>query len=323
MEKAVAEQARDWVLQLASGGIDAEALVSLRCWLARDAAHARAFERERAFWQDMEPHRALFDGRAPTAASAKAPRPIRRKWALRSFRPARLTTAAAVAAMLLLALSGPGLLMRLRADHMTGTGQISRIALPDGSLAVLDSESAIRTDFGQSERGVTLLRGRAWFQVVHGDARPFRVAAAGGVTEDVGTAFEVDEIEHGQVHVAVSEGAVRVRGEGVKDVGLRAGERLRYGGQQMTMTKLPSLDPGRIASWRNGELLIDAMPVKQAIEAIGRYRSGAAFVLADLSGHPPVSGIFRTDRSDDALAAIASNAGLSITYLPAGVLLIH
>ena len=230
--------------------------------------------------------------------------------------------AGAAAACLALALAGPDIALRIQADHRTETGAIRAVTLADGSAVMLDSGSAIAVDYRNDERHVTLLRGRAWFNVAHGDARPFRVAAADGVTEDIGTAFEVARRDADAVEVAVSEGAVRVAPASRQSpLQLRAGERVRYA--DGTSRRIATLRPDRIAAWRNGELLIDRRPLAEAIAEVKRYRSGMVIVLADLRQSKPVSAVFRTDRPDDALVALAAGANLRLTHLPAGTILIR
>lgn len=310
-------QARDYVLLLASGAAGNADLHAIRQWLA-EPAHARAFERERTFWQDLELHRPLFADPAPAPPPAR--RGLRRitgRWRPRIGK--RIATSAA-AACLALALTGPDLALRLRADHITPAGDIRPLTLADGSAAVLDSGSAIAVDYSKDARQVTLLRGRAWFNVAHGDRRPFRVVASDGVTEDIGTAFEVSQEE--RVQVAVSEGAVRVvASPDAPEIRLGAGQRARYADGKAE--RISGLRPDRVAAWRNGELLIDGMPLTAAIAEVKRYRAAPVIILADLGQAKPVSAVFRTDRPDDALAALAAGANLELTRLPAGVILIH
>ena len=313
-EAAIAERARAWVRGLASG--ETVDLDALKAWLASDPAHASAFERERRFWQDLESHRGLFTQAAPVPAGRKGGA-ARRRW----LRPAiKRTAAAAIAASLVLAITGPSLLLHLRADHLTSTGELRTVTLPDRSTAMLDTGSAIAVRYAGDERRIELLRGRAWFQVAHDDARPFRVEALGGMTQDIGTAFEVERTDD-VATVAVSDGAVRLLATpDAKPLLLRAGEQANYRGG--IARRLTSASPDRIAAWRTGELLIDDMPLGDAISRIARYRKGLTLVWADTADKPRVSGVFRTDYADDALAAVMAGAGLRLVQLPAGTVII-
>lgn len=316
-DAAIAERAREWVRRLASGEAGAADLDALKAWLADDPAHASAFERERGFWQDLEPHRAMFAQAAPIPPIRER-RAARRVW---NRQGAKRALASAIAASLVLAVTGPSLLLHLRADHLTAAGEVRTFALPDKSTAVLDTGSAIAVHYADGERRIELLRGRAWFHVAHGDPRPFRVAALGGVTQDIGTAFEVAR-EDDDAAVSVSEGVVRVvAAPDATPLILHAGERASY--REGIAKSLAGAAPDRIAAWRNGELLIDDMPLGDAIREIAGYRSGLTLVWADVTGKPHVSGVFRTDRPDDALAALMTRAGLSMVKLPAGTVIVR
>jgi transmembrane sensor len=316
-DAVIAERAREWIRRLASGEVDAADLDALKAWLADDPSHAAAFERERGFWQDLEPHRALF-AQATSASLGQVPRLGPRRW---NHPATRRVLVSAIAASLVLAVTGPSLLLHLRADHLTGAGEARSFALPDRSTVVLDTGSAIAVRYGDSERRVELLRGRAWFRVAHGDPRPFRVAALGGVTQDIGTAFEVAREDDG-VDVSVSEGRVRMTpAPDAPALALHAGERARY--RDGLAKVLADAAPDRIAAWRDGELLIDDMPLGDALQEIARYRHGETLIWADTAGKPRVSGVFRTDRPDDALAALMADAGLSMIRLPAETVIIR
>lgn len=271
-------------------------------WLAVPG-HRRAFEYERQLWRVLGPP-AVED--APSA-----PRPGHRR--------ARLGLAAAAALALLWV--SPEAWLRLRADHRTGTA-IATVALPDGSAAVLDADTAIAVDYSDTQRTVRLLRGRVWFKVAPGHPQPFRVLAQGGVVEDISTAFAVATAADG-VETEVEQGQVRVAAQ--VDGGwtyLLAGQRAGFarGG---AVQRQPDRAPDRIAAWREGELLLDATPVADAVAQIARYRDGATFVRGDLSTLPAVNAALRVDQPEQALDVLAATAGLQLTRLPLGAVIVQ
>lgn len=227
-----------------------------------------------------------------------------------------------MAASLALLMVAPDAMVRLRADAVADAGQVRTLALPDGSMAMLDSGAAVALRFGADERRVALLRGNAWFDVKHGDARPFRVSALDGVTEDIGTAFEVSQ-GGDAVNVGVTAGVVRVSSsEGGGSSIVRQFGRVRYrpGGP------VEHMEPGNatdMAAWRRGLIIIQNQPLSEAIAEVARYRPGMTLIWADTSGSAPVSGVFRTDAPDEALHTLASMAGVRVTTLPMGVAILR
>ena len=294
----IAEEARRWLARLASGAMQADELERFKAWRAAAPEHDAAFRRQRALWREVSSIAGAFGASEPAPARKPAWR-----------RPAIL----AIAATVLFALALPHLGLMLRADHRTGS-EVARLSLPDGSTAVLDAGSAVAVDFGAGERRVRLLRGGAWFQVRHGDTRPFRVAAMNGVTEDIGTAFEVRR-NGDTVEVAVTEGSVRVAAGSHEALVLDTAQRARYGEGQAPVREADGR-AGDIAPWRHGEILLDRVTVRTAVEEIGRYVPGIVLLAGEPAGAAPVSGVFRTDRTEEALEAIARMTGLTVRRWP-------
>jgi len=313
-DSALREHAQYWVARLVAKDISASELDTLEAWIAADARHARAFSCERALWQDL--------GAVADALPAPAPtRPIIRTMPIAITRRRLMHAApAALAASLALAFFGPSLMIDLRADHRTATGEVRSIALPDGTTAMLDSGSAISVAFDGDRRTVHLLAGRAWFDVHH-EGRPFMVEALDGETRDIGTGFEVRR-DGGAVEVGVTNGMVQVRAPGRSDgPTLRAGERVRYTADGMAT--LPAEPATQLAMWRRGELSIEQQPVRSAIAEIARYRSAPVWMIGDFSASEPVSGLFLIQRPDEALETIVKMRGLRTLRLPGGALIVR
>jgi transmembrane sensor len=314
-DPALPDHAQYWVTRLVAQDIDESELNALEAWLAADPRHARAFDRERALWQDLSVVSDAFAEKRPPAISSIPMLPLR----VSRHNMKRLAPMA-IAASLLLAFFGPSLLLNLRADYRTGTGEVQSVSLPDGTTAILDSNSAISLDFKNGQRVVHLLNGRVWFDVHH-ESRPFVVEALDGETRDIGTGFEVRR-DSDAVVVGVTQGTVQVAApDGTRSEPLHTGRRVRYTASELV--ELPPLDGVEIASWRKGELLIEDQPVDAAIAEVSRYRAGAVWALGDFSELPRVSGLFLTDRPDEALETLARMRGLRVTTLPGGHLIVR
>ena len=309
------ERAQYWIARLVAKDISATELDALETWLAADTRHARAFVRERALWQDL-------DAVADTLAEPSPTQPVIRPMTRQGVTRRRLVRGApaALAASVVAALIVPSLVLGLRADHRTAVGEVRSVALPDGTTAMLDSDSAISLTFDGEERIVHLLAGRAWFDVRH-EGRPFLVEALNGKTQDIGTAFAVER-DSGAVEVGVTGGAVRVRAPGSgTGAMLRAGDRVRY--TAAGLEALAAQPAARLASWRKGELLFNEQPVQAAIAGIARYRRAPVWTFGDFGNADPVSGLFLIERPDEALEMLARMRGLRMTMLPGGIVIIR
>ncbi len=327
LHAGISDQARDWVLRLASGEMDAGELDQFKRWIAADAAHARAFDQRRSLWLALGEHPEVFPQTAvPALPPLRESAGSRRRFLprLTRLRPRRrvAATGSLIAASLLAILAGPEALLRLEADHRTSS-QVAQYQLADGSEAWLDAGSAISVDYTDQERRITLLRGNAYFTVAHGEPRPFRVAALDGVVEDIGTSFEVRR-QPQQVDVAVTEGAVRVAGNKAmtRTITLREGQTARYDATGR-LTNGSTGTPDAMAAWRREELMIDRQPLPAVIREIARYRSGPTWIWGDLDSREPVNGALRIDNADAALRDLAAVQGFRITWLPGGIAIIR
>src|SRR5205807_4074147 len=115
-------------------------------------------------------------------------------------------------------------------EFATPAGQRLRLTLPDSSRVLLSVGTRLRVprDFGVPARAVEL-DGEAYFVVRHDARRPFLVRTRQGVTEDLGTSFDVrayPEDDYLQVVVAAGRVALPAGGRGGESVlGLRSRDR--------------------------------------------------------------------------------------------------
>ncbi len=298
------QQARDWLLRLASGTMGEQEMQQFEQWLV-GPGNRHAFEHERLLWRSL-------GARPQTTVVVQPPR--RR---LPGARVAALAAMAVFACLLVM----PELALRLRADHRAGDG-ISRVSLPDGSTAVLDAGAAIAVHYGDHARRIELLRGRAWFEVTPRQDAPFRVTVGEGVVEDISTAFVVSR-DHDRVDAVVEQGRVRVAAR--PDQGwmyLQAGQAAGWNNGGVAERGL-TLARDDVAAWRRGELLLANASVAQALAELGRYRSGYIVVRGDLSALPPINAALRLDQPEQALDALAAGSGLSVTRLPLGIAIVQ
>jgi transmembrane sensor len=98
-----------------------------------------------------------------------------------------------VAAAVLVVVGGVATWQATRGGSLAAPlGRDVTAALPDGSRVTLAAGSRLRwgPGFGRGARDVAL-EGEGYFDVVHDDARPFRVRTRNAVAQDVGTRFVV------------------------------------------------------------------------------------------------------------------------------------
>jgi transmembrane sensor len=187
---------------------------------------------------------------------------------------------------------------------------------------ILNTNSRLNVDFSGNRRDVHLVRGEAFFEVVHDKARPFTVYASNYVVRDIGTAFDVHLSKVGVVEIGVTKGSVEVApAEGPAAHAGKSGDVLTAGhnivlGQEVEHTEAVSnADMGRKLAWRQGQLIYTGQPLGQVLADISRY-SDIKIELADPAlENLPVGGAFRTDQIAAIFAALESNFGVHAEWI--------
>lgn len=291
----VYEAAAGWVARLASPDATDRDRNAFAAWCAADPAHEAAYAELDALWRKL--------GRVPDPRHRRP--------------PTKALTGVAVALVLTTALAFQlGLVDWLRADLWSGVGDIVHATLADGSRIDLNTDTAVALHFGATERGVALLRGEAFFEVVSDPQRPFVVRGNGLSVRAVGTRFFVRADgaggETGGVEMGVVEGSVDVATSG-RPVRVSAGEAVRRTeGASLAVT---GADLARTTAWREGRLRFSGERLSVVLAELDRYRHGRIVLLDAAAGERRVTGAFDPRDTDEALDSIAATMGVGITRL--------
>jgi transmembrane sensor len=194
--------------------------------------------------------------------------------------------------------------------YHNSTKQQQRYVLQDGSVVFLDVNSSMNVNIGKVQRNVSLLRGRAYFEVVHDVQKPFLVYAGNLRTTDLGTRFEVALSEQRDVSVTLVDGAIEVanqRDKGRAQQSLIPGEQVVLRAGAMSLEK-HEVDAAAVTSWSSGRLVFKGTPLATALDELNRY-SDCKIVLGDSSlASVPIGGNFIAGADStqvvDALAAV-------------------
>lgn len=281
-----------WLAQ-AADPIDVEAALARVTARRREGAAAPAVD-------ELAARRAL---RPPLAASV----PATPRWKRSGLR---------AAAVLAIALGAAGLWQGTRpaaviTSYATVTGASQTIRLSDGTAVRLGPASSLilETGYGESHRRVTL-RGEAWFEVSHDEARPFAIRVGGTTVEDVGTAFLVRESAQREVSVRVAEGAVRIHTTGASTdstVMLRAGDGAvaTPAGITVSTGAVSTAEGSALAA---GRLTFTDASLVEVQEALHRWYGVALIVSDSALAHRHVT----ADFTGEPLSRVAAVLGLTL-----------
>lgn len=288
-------EAVDWLVRIHGEPGDSAARAGLNAWLASSEAHRRAYRSVERVWK--------LTGELPSGRPSVAGKVVdlsrvrrrRRVWGL----------AAAVLAACVALWFFPSLKLHLQADHLTGVAELRELTLEDGSIVYLDATSAIAVRYDKGRRGVELLAGRAFFNVVSARDRPFVVTADNVVVTVRGTAFDVGSSGDG-VSVAVQSGTVEVlvsgSGRGVLST-MTGGDRMVVD-PQGTFAR-SQVAPEDVASWREHRLVVDGATLREVVDELARHHRGVIMVSDRSLAERRITGVFDLRRPLEALQAVA------------------
>lgn len=294
-------RASEWLIVLEEHPGDPLVRKRLEAWLAASPDNRRDWAEVNGTWAALAELAATRGGNPHSPAGWRSTRKHSRRSALAGIAVAMLALAAVMVA-------GPGVLVRLTADHATGTAELRVLKLDDGTDVSLGPLTAIDVDYSGEERRIRLRQGEAFFVVTPNDVRPFVVEANAVEARDIGTAFDV-KANPNEIEVTVQEGIVDVFTHGsVRQVDrLRAGDSLRVG--RSAERRRQRVDIDRIATWRSGQLVVDNQPVSAVVDGIRPYFAGMIVLRGDHFAQQPLTGVYNLADPISALRAVASAHG--------------
>jgi len=282
-------EAADWAARLDRGLLSAEQEAQFRAWLQGDVRCMGAFGRIRALALSSERARALGPDFDP-AAFEPAPAVPRRRM---------LQIGGAIAACAVVSAGGAWHVLRVHGRFATGKGETKVVALKDGSVLTLNTNSEVLVRYSDELRSVELIRGEALFDVAKNSARPFVVAAGDTNVRVVGTSFSVRRLEAAPVQVLVREGVVEVF-----KPSLRGARPIRITANSMAVAQLdsaaaiaampvPVAQLHRQMAWQKGQIAFEGETLAQAAAEFARYSDTRIIIDDPALAKEEIAGLFK------------------------------
>lgn len=309
------DEALDWFTRLRNTMPEPAVRAEFERWLSASPRHALEYRRLEAVW-DAPAFASAVDGLPAASGVRRRARSGAMRWAPR---------VASLAAAVLIAVGiwqYPTIMLRWEADYLTATGDITTVTLPDGSTMMLDTASAVAVDFGDGGRRVRLLRGEAFFDVRPDPDRPFRVTGAYGEVEVRGTAFSV-RMQPGQDRVVLERGLVQVSrlSDRTDEADLRPGQMVVA--TAAALSGVMTADPETALAWRDGRIVFRDRPLSDVLDELRRYHDGMIIVADSRVGRLVVTGNYRLDDVEAAIRTLADAAGVAMSRLPGGIIILR
>jgi len=327
------QQAIDWLVRLRADDMDDDELCAFADWLAEDHAHSEAFSEAEVLFDTM----ALTAADVPEGAHGQVENesPIQQNKKDKDSHSGGfyhwLIAPLAIAATWLFVVNlffpqQMSFLDNWSSDYYTQTGELREVVLSDGSVVMLNTNSAISVAYHGSSRTVTLHHGQARFTVAKDVNRPFVVEADDLRIKALGTVFQVYKKVADELSVTVQEHAVAInkRQDDTFDeaVVVQTGQQLNY---QIDKVLLPAknIELRQKTAWQQQRLIINDQPLGDLIAELQRYRNGRVFLADDQLKQLRVTGVFSLDNPDAVLDSVCKALNLKQTRVAKWWSIVH
>ena len=303
----LSEQTIDWMVKLRAATPDAALQERFNLWLAKDPAHAQAWEQlHRRLGGSFNTLRTLeqrLPGQAGEARQLLLQPSASRRDALRA-----ITGLGLLGGGLWLGASTP-LGDSLLADLSTGRGQRQDFNLADGSRLSLNANSAVDLHFTDRQRLLILRRGELVINVAPDPERPLCVRTAEGEVRSTAARFLVARQEQAS-RVVVLQQSVQARLFSGVTRDLQEGQAaILYPRSIVPMVG----DQRHRADWLQAKLNVLDDPLEDVVAALRPYTRGFVRVAPEIRGLR-VQGVYPLDNSGRAFAALAETLPIRVDH---------
>jgi len=196
--------------------------------------------------------------------------------------------------------------------------------LSDGSSITLNKNSKLVYPqmFKEGKRTVELT-GEAFFDVQRSPDRPFIVKTGNVEVEVLGTSFNVQANESGDlVEVTVSTGEVKmsVNSEQAKELMLMPGEMGVYNKKNRTIQKQTKIDPNYLA-WKTRKFIFDDVPLSKVVADLNKVYREQIYIESEHLSTCPVTVSFEALPVDAILKILTSTLDAEMQYTEKGIML--
>jgi transmembrane sensor len=314
-----------WIARRERGQWTAADQAALDTWIASSIDNRVAWLRLSSVWQETDRLKTLCNdapaGTVPEPDEARLPFFAEKQretpatsdpFEHRRGQPKRPRFRAIAAAIILVcAAASAWKLLPSSPAYETDIGAVEAVPLSDGSRVTLNTETRIKVDLTQSERGINLTHGEAYFEVAKDPARPFVVKVEDKRIVAVGTKFSVRRDADG-IRVFVTQGTVRVE---QSDVGqaphalaqLQPGSIAHAVADGVVFQTRTVAEVEQMLTWRTGYLVFDHTPLSEAATEFNRYNRRKIVITDPQLAAIRIGGNFRTTNVDAFLRLVESD----------------
>lgn len=304
--------AAQWAVRSQDDAFGEADVAALVMWLEASPLHARAYDRAVRLWIELDSLRdtdVVAQGAEIIRLSGRRRNdPMKPRVAVwgAGFALAACVAAAAVAVMVLNA--APVTV------YQTARGEHREIALADGSVLALNTDTKVSVQLNRGSRKLILDHGEVALKVIHDERRPLTLAAGDTRITDLGTEFDVLR-DGGAVKVAVREGEVSL-GSGET---LKAGDMSRHQ-EGSTATALSRVNADEAFAWQTRHAIYRDQSLSVVVGDLNRYFD-KPLMVDEASGKLRLTAILTLDSETSVVERLQDFLPLDARATEKGVLL--
>ncbi len=354
----ISNEAAAWVLELQSENISARERERFAHWLRESPANVREYLDLAGLWSELEGIDTGQEIDVDALLSATNVIHLEKSNCSDDHNPTRRPHRAwryfAAAATVIIALvTGGRLLWPPAAPDMevvsTRIGEQRSIALADGSLVYLNTQTSLSINLDDRQRRVELMAGEALFTVAKDPTRPFIVIAGKTQVRAVGTQFNVrreqdvetvtvvegkvalSETRSGAQHSPPTQAATtdaQTQGQAGATRSLQTGIELTPGKQakiwnSLTPIETTDVKTEKIVAWTKRRLIFDGEMLGEIVEEFNRYNLNRLEVTDAELRSIRLSGVFDANDPSSLLTFLTSTEQVKIQRRADGTQLIR
>lgn len=328
--ESIDQEAADWLVKLDGGRLSKADRLALKQWLRQSPENTAALKEMAAIWGDM-------DSMLNQLQSEDLPKmnPIRMLFGQWAVPGARIAFTSILVAILAWAGLNNWSVEPETAIYVTDIGNRSVANFDDGSVAHLNTQSMVETEFSDSARIVRLLRGEALFDVAHEKDRPFIVYVGNHRVQALGTKFAV-RLTADNIFVTVTDGQVEMSTRAQEAVYkandqvnlssaiarqdkvlINKGEAVRVEDQISVPVpeRIEMTEIDRRLSWTEGKLIFEDERLEHVIVEISRYVPERIVITDQELGDVKVTGRFQLGDTEALLEAIEVSLNIQAHHM--------
>jgi len=305
----VVDAAIDWMVKLEFNQPSAATRDAFDVWLNAQPVHAQAWERVHSLRKDFAsvPRGMASDALHAVDKQRQANRLSRRQ-------TLKILMLAGVAVTATWAVRDDVPWQRALADASTRVGEQRTMHLDDGTVLVLNTDTAVSFDMNGTQRRILLRRGEIMIttgdDITYKDKRSFWIDTPFGTMQALGTRFVV-RLEDDRARISVQDGAVQMHPAKAKE-SLIANVGESWWLSDYAIESADTLGM-RQDGWADGVIAGQNMRLDDLLAELSRYRRGRVVCDADV-GDLRVSGIYHVRDTDQVLQFLLQTQPIKVTY---------